>query len=65
MKVAILAVYCEHPRLMSRIKDRLTEIASQMTQDTAGQVDAVIIEMESTIDALDANLRQLAALRPQ
>ena len=59
MRVVILAVYTENEKLCDGIKRELTRVGSAATQWHEGEVEAVVMEMESTVDNLLSNLRQL------
>lgn len=59
MRVVILAVYGDNDRETWQVKQKLLQLAQELTAPFEGTVDAVVMEMESTVDNLLANLRQL------
>ena len=59
MKLLILAAYTDNEVLANDIKRHLCHRAENIAAMYGGKVEAVFMEMESSVDALVANLRQL------
>jgi hypothetical protein len=59
MKLMILAVYSDNTRAIADLSDYLTKQGRQITDLWHGEVEVVYMEMESSIEDLEANLRQL------